>query len=1107
MKVLKINTIRRLLIANRGEIAIRIARAATELGIETITVAPADDLNCLHTRSADTCVTLAGRGARAYLDIDEMIEAAKTSGADAIHPGYGFLSESAEFAKACAANGIIFVGPTPDSLSVFGNKASARDLAREIGIATPEGVFEEISCEQAEAFHRGLEAGAQVILKASAGGGGRGIRIVDRPEDVAKAFERCVSEAQASFGHGGVYVERFLPKVRHIEVQVIGDGTGDIVHAWERECTLQRRHQKIVEIAPSPTLAQTARRAITSDAVALAKATKYKGLGTIEFLVWRETSGAWRHAFIEANPRIQVEHTVTEQVTGIDLVKAQLMIADGHTLRKLGLTQNAIPAPKGFAVQLRVNAERMTKKGQVLPSSGRITSFDLPSGPGIRVDTSGYCGYQLSPNYDSLLAKIIVTSRDGDYAGVVLKARRALRELRISGVESNRRFLLALLAREDVIANEVHTVLIDDHMIEIAEAAECLSGDLHFEQQTADLGEKPASASPDLAAPASGQAIAAPLRGCVIAVKVSDGEKVSAGQELLILEAMKMEHAITAPVSGAVTGIRGQVGAVVEQDEVLIWIEAGEVEDLIEEVQVDADPDLLRADLAELLNRKQRTLDEARPDAVQRRRSRNQRTARENIDAICDPGTFLEYGGLVVAAQHSRRSLDDLISKSPADGIVTGIGSVNAEAFGEEASRCVILAYDATVFAGTQGRESHRKDSRMMTLAGEMKLPLIFFTEGGGGRPGDTEKVGEYSSFTQLPRLSGKVPLVGIAAGHCFAGNAAFLGVCDVIIATKTATLGMGGPAMVEGGGLGKFTPEEIGPARMHYQSGVVDILVEDEIEAALTSRKYLSYFQGRVKGWSAHDQRSMRSVVPEERRRAYNMRQVIHTIADVGSVLEIRAGFGTGVITALARAEGRPIGIVANNPMHLGGAIDGDGADKAARFLQLCDAFGLPVLHFCDTPGIMVGPDSEKTALIRRSSRMLAAGANLRVPAFTIITRKAYGLGLVAMMGGAFKTPLFTVAWPTGEYGSMGLEGAVYLGYAKELAAIAKPDERKAYYDQKLAQLYNDGKALQKATSFDFDDVIDPAESRKWLVHGLNSAETMRVASKRQDYPFVSPW
>ncbi|WP_293345324.1 carboxyl transferase domain-containing protein [Mycobacterium sp.] len=514
----------------------------------------------------------------------------------------------------------------------------------------------------------------------------------------------------------------------------------------------------------------------------------------------------------------------------------------------------------------------------------------------------------------------------------------------------------------------------------------------------------------------------------------------------------------------------------------------------------------MRADLAAVLEARAVRMDEARPEAVRKRRGRNMRTARENIAAVCDPGTFQEYGGLVVAPQRKRRTMDDLIRNTPADGLVVGVGSVNGELFGPQKSRAVVLAYDGTVLAGTQGHEGHRKDSRILQLAAKLRLPVVFFAEGGGGRPGDTEYRGELDSFHRLPALSGEVPLVGIAAGYCFAGNAAFLGSCDVIIATETSNIGMGGPAMIEGGGLGVYAPEEIGPAPMHYRTGVVDILVKDEAEAAESAKRYLAYFQGDIAPQPPKDQRLLRGLVPEDRRRAYDVRPVIETLADEGSVTELRAGYGHGLITALIRLDGRAVGVLANNPMHLAGAVDGDGSDKGARFLALCDNFGLPVLFLCDTPGILVGPEAEKTALVRRSSRFLVASAKLRVPAFTVILRKFYGIGMLAMMMGALKAPIFNVSWPTGEFGSMGLEGAVRLAYRKEMEAIEEPAERKRFYDEHVEQMYQAGKALRRARAYEFDDVIDPADTRQWIIHGLNSSAAMQ-SSNVSRRPHLSPW
>jgi acetyl-CoA carboxylase carboxyltransferase component len=502
-------------------------------------------------------------------------------------------------------------------------------------------------------------------------------------------------------------------------------------------------------------------------------------------------------------------------------------------------------------------------------------------------------------------------------------------------------------------------------------------------------------------------------------------------------------------------------------------------------------------------------LDAARPGAVARRRSTRQRTARENVEDLCDPGTFVEYGPMVLAAQRARRSQEELIDKSPADGMVTGVGRINGDLFAEPDSRAVVMAYDYTVFAGTQGTRNHAKTDRMIHVAQEGRLPVVLFAEGGGGRPGDTETSGDSGgvpTFGRFAELSALVPTVGIASGRCFAGNASLLGCCDVVIATVNSNIGMGGPAMVEGGGLGVFAPEDIGPLPVQLANGVVDIGVADEAEAVRVARRYLSYFQGSVAQFEAHDQRRMRSIVPENRLRVYDVREIVATLSDAGWVLELRREFARGMITSLVRIEGRSVGIVANDPRFLGGAIDSDGADKATRFMQLCDAYDIPLVFLCDTPGIMVGPEIEKTALVRHSSRMFVTGANLTVPFFTVVLRKAYGLGAIAMSGGSFKRSVATVAWPTGEFGGMGLEGAVKLAYRNELAQIGDPAERRRRYEEMVAQLYERGKALSISTIFGVDDTIDPADTRHWLASLLRA---LRPAGRRpgKKRPSIDTW
>src|SRR5450830_80134 len=445
--------------------------------------------------------------------------------------------------------------------------------------------------------------------------------------------------------------------------------------------------------------------------------------------------------------------------------------------------------------------------------------------------------------------------------------------------------------------------------------------------------------------------------------------------------------------------------------------------------------DSIRPELTEVIERHSFGLDERRPEAVARRQQKNRRTARANVRDLCDNDRFIEYGALAVAAQRGRRSADDLISRTPADGLIAGIGSVNGALFGDDKSRCMIMAYDYTVLAGTQGYFNHKKMDRMLKLAHEQRLPLVLFAEGGGGRPGDVDAAGvmvaglDLSTFGSFANLSGRVPVVGIVSGPCFAGNAALLGCCDVIIATKNSNIGMGGPVMIEGGGLGVFKPEEVGPMDVQTQNGVVDIEVADDIEAVAVAKQYLSYFQGTTSRWEAADQLRLRNLIPENRKRAYNVRIIIKALADTDSFLELRPKFGPGMITGFLKIEGRPFGVIANNCMHMAGAIEAEGADKAARLMQLCNVHGLPILSLCDTPGFMVGPEIEKRAQVRHVCRMYVIGSHLSVPYFTIVLRRGYGLGAMAMAKGGFHESIFTFAWPTGEFGGMGLEGAVKAG------------------------------------------------------------------------------
>lgn len=1127
---------KRLLIANRGEIAIRIARTASDMGIGTVAVYADDDAASLHVRAADAAVGLGKTGVPAYLDIEGMIAAARSEGCDAIHPGYGFLSENAVFAEACEAAGLAFVGPHPESLQVFGDKAAARALAGRCGVPLLAGISRPVSLEEAQAFLAGLGDGGAVMLKAVAGGGGRGMRPVSDPADLAQAFERATSEAQTAFGSGDLYVEELMPRARHLEVQILGDGQGGVIHLWDRECSLQRQRQKVIEIAPAFGLPEALRAEMLAAAVELGKAAGYRGLGTIEFLVDARPGAPPRFAFIEANARLQVEHTVTEMVLGLDLVELQLQISDGASLADLGLAGGA-PQPQGAAIQARVNLETMTADGGSRPSGGVLSAYDPPSGPGVRVDGYGYAGYATSARYDSLLAKVITHGRDLEAASA--RARRALSEFKIAGAKTNIGFLQALLASDALTAGTLHTRYVEEHAPALLEAEE--DRPRYFEPAGAavrkagakiDLvdplavlsvkpGEGGGAAAAETAAPreaAQGPAgtvpVLTPLQGLILSLSVAPGDTVRVGQPVAVMEALKMEHVIASEVSGIVREVTLEAGDTVFEDTPILFLEPGEVDGAYVGARAP-DLDEIRPDLAEVQRLHFLASDAGRPQAVGRRKAQNRRTARENVADLCDPDSFIEYGPLVTSGRmrsDTPEILEERIVRTSADGMVIGVGQVNGEDFGPDRSRCAVVAYDYTVLAGTQGNKSHQKTDRMLRIAQHSKLPVVLFSEGGGGRTGGgsgppvgstgVTSLGGLSTRTwrELGKLSGLVPLVGVNSGYCFAGNVVLLGACDVIIATKDSSMGIGGPAMIEGGGLGAYSPDEVGPVSIQEPNGVIDLLAEDEAEAVALAKTYLSYFQGPLASWTAHDQRPLRHIIPEHRRAVYDIRKVIETLADVGSMLELRPRWATSMVTALIRIEGRTVGVIANNCNSTsGGAIESVGADKASRFMQLCDAFDIPILSLIDTPGNMVGPEAEKTALIRHCARMYVAGANVTTPVFNIVLRKAYGLGAIAMAAGSFDETFFSVAWPTGEFAGMGLEGQIKLGRRGELQAIEDIPARRALYDKWVADAYDWARAVNAGTVFEVDDVIDPADSRKWLAMGLRSnPQPVRTGKKR---------
>ena len=1078
-----------LLIANRGEIAVRIARTARRLGMTVAAVAVAGDEG--HGRHVDELILLDGAGPSAFLDVAAVVAAAESVGAMAVHPGYGFLSESAEAAEAITAAGLVWVGPDADVLRSLGDKVAARALAVGVGAAVVEGTDATSDLGEAAAFAD--RVGYPVIVKAVAGGGGRGQRIVESADELAGAIERCRSEAATGFGDDRVFVERLVHRARHLEVQILGDGI-EVAHLGERECSLQRRRQKVIETAPALDLDPAVRRRLVDSAVSIGRAASVRGVATVEFLLDADrATDPDALVFCEVNPRLQVEHTVTEEVHGVDLVECQLALADGAALADLGLPDP--DAPVGRSVQARITTERLGIDGVLLPDPRPPVLAIWPSGPGVRVDAAPVSA-DAGGGFDALVGKVIVTTRDAAWEPARRRLIGALRETEIAPV-SIAPVLVDVLGEPDVASGNWSTRLLDRVLLDLAP-----------DEEPVDTGGW--ASHPD------GNHLLAPMQGTVVSLDAEIGSVHAGGTALAVLEAMKMEHEVRADsavrvvaweVAPGDTVMPGDRLARLETVDAAVAVDAAD----LERASAEVDPDHIRLDLAEVVDRHELGLDEARADAVAKRHRLGRRTARENLADLVDADTFVEYGPLVIAAQRARRPFDELIAKTPADGLVGGIGSINGDWFDAEVrTDCIVVSYDYTVLAGTQGHNNHRKKDRLFELAEQLRLPVVLFAEGGGGRPGDTDSsilAGlDCLAFRYFAELSGLVPLVAIVSGRCFAGNAALAGCADVMIVTEDANLGMGGPAMIEGGGLGVFTPDEVGPREVHLANGVVDLAVDDDAAAVEATKRYLSYFQGRRTGFEVPDQRRLRHLIPENRLRIYDVRAVIDGLADVDSVLELRSTWGHGMVTALARIEGRPVGIVANDPAHLAGAIDPDGADKAARFMQLCDAHDLPLLFLCDTPGFMVGPDIEADGLVRHAGRLFNTAASLDTPVMTIVLRKGYGLGAQAMAGGSFKAPLFTVSWPTGEFGGMGLEGFVRLGYRNELAAIEDPVEREAEFQKMVDRLYERGKAVSYATYFELDDVIDPADSRRWITTALRAAPPppARTGKKR---PMVDTW
>lgn len=1112
----------RILVANRNEIAVRIQASILQLGHVPLGIYTAQEgvyaPHLLHL-PLESRLLIPGDGAKAYLDIAGIIAVAKEAGTEAVIPGYGFLSESPEFAQAVLDAGLLWIGPRPETLSLFGDKYRSKQFADECGVPVLPSTSSNASLDEIRAFAKQLPRGTKVLLKALEGGGGRGIRIVNDMSELQEAYEGCKREALSSFGSDKVFAEPFLQGARHIEVQVVGDGLGGVQDVGERECTLQRRHQKLIELCPSPTLATLPklRTAIIQSALSISRRGKLMSLSTFEFLFVPPGDGHDGHFyFLECNPRLQVEHTVTEEAYGVDLVATQIGLALGRPLKDL-LPPTPSVAPRA-ALQLRINAEKLQPDGTAVGTTGALTAFLPPSGPGIRVDTAahpplgGAVGtYRQGLAFDSLLAKIIIVGPN--YANNISRARRALEQLRVAGVQTNRALLLALVEDERVVNNNgINTRFVEQNADKLYERVQALENQWAEEASASSGDHAGEEVKTRLPSAGPGETYAkVHLPGRVVSFNLKEGGTVTKRDTIAILESMKMEHTVRSEVTGTVVKTLvaegdnlddGAAVALINVDEAATRDGVG-ADDADSKVDLDSKPE----SLLELERVRAEMEDDSaiRAKATKRRRDRGYRTARENLAHLVDYGSFLEYGDFALAAQRTRLS-GDALSATRNDGVIVGWAKVNGR-------RTAICMYDYGVLAGTQGYFHHQKLDRMFSSVLENPAPLVLYAEGGGGRPGDVDLVHQKvaglhgPSFTLLAHINSRgIPIIGVANGYLFAGNAALLGTSDFIIATKSrgTSIGMGGPAMIEGGGLGVYAPEDVGPVSAHLENGNIDIVVKDEDEATDVAKRLVGFFQERPPApprssgdwyWT-RDSRLFRHTIPTDRKRAYDMHGILDLLSDDDTpFLEIGPHWGNSLITGFLRVQGQTVGVVASNVLSpLGGAIDAPSARKATRFMNiLSKTRSAHLLALCDTPGFMVGPRAEPEGGLRAFAEYFAAGARFVDSGgkmFGITVRKAYGLGAQALLGGSTIVPFHSVAWPTGEFAGMGIEGAVKLGMKKELEAILDLAERAKAEQGFIDDMYRRGRAINMAQATEIDSVIDPAETRDWVVRCLESVE-----------------
>ena len=1114
----------RVLIANRGEIAIRIAKAATDLGMTSVSVhAPVDALS-LHTRFTTETRPIGGPGldgVAAYLDIESVIRAARASGADCVHPGYGFLAENAAFAERCAAEGITFIGPSPAALALFGDKVSARQLAQSLGIPTVPGSVEPLA-SAADASALAARVGFPVMLKASAGGGGRGMRAVSTDTDMADAFEGCRREAEAAFGDGSVFLEKLVVRPRHIEVQVLADAHGHVVHLHERDCSVQLRNQKVVEIAPAPNLPDAVRAAILGDAVRLVQAADYVSAGTVEFLVSPETGEHW---FIECNPRIQVEHTVTEQVTGIDIVEAQFHIAAGATLASLGLgDQSAVGAPRGFSVQARV----------VATGVGTLSAYKEPTGAGIRVDACGYLGYAPPPQFDPLLAKVIGTSSPASALTAALdRTRRALDEFHIAGLPTNLPQLRAILVDDSVRAGDARTTLLAEvpELMAVGVAADGHAlGFLHERAGTVTgAARTPATAAaatgPSLTVDDGDVGVVVPVVSAVVDVRVTDGDVVAAGDTLFVLSAMKMETNLTAPCAGTVRAVLHlAVGDPVHIGQVVVAITPGDASaaGAARTKRPDETWQPLMDEVKALQGLAHFRLAPGSADpGVVRQRDRGKLTCRERIALLLDDGSFREVGSLAGFASYDADG--NVAAFTPANH-VGGWGKVDGRT-------TIVCADDFTSRGGHADGAIGAKSMYLDRLSIEMGVPSVRLLDGssGGGsvaamvpeQKAEGESAAKESSgaiTAGRPRVSGgggsflpphlgstqyteqlaTVPVVNVLLGSVVGIGAAkaVLGHFSVMV-RDIAQLFVAGPPVVRHAMGYDVTKEDLGDWRIHCRNGSVDNLAETEDDAVAQTRRFLSYVPTSVHEAppvlpadpdDPADRRDeeLLDLVPRKRTTTFDVRRAIELLADRGSFFEVGPLWGTDQVVGFVRFDGHPLGVIASDSRHVnGGALTADGCDKVRRHLDVCDLFHIPLLNLCDNPGFAVGIEHEIAGTIRKGGEWMVAMAQIKVPMFTVLMRRSFGVA-----GNNWATPQATpsvrVVWPAADVGGIPPEGGIEAAYKRQLAEAADPEALRAELNARIESARGPIGPLNR---FQIEEMVDPRDTRRLVCEWVEDA------------------